>query len=173
MLKLVFKSWNFNWTRRTHLKSWIKLVSNRPIFNSCPIQMGNRVRQIWKSNQFHENYGETVKTEVPASRRFDEFFLPSFFAKSKKMESCKSFVGGLFLKCYCLLHILEFFLTHVISWILKCQIEIKICIRRLVGSTDQACSSDFYFRIAEKSRKHLFFFKIVLCHFCGVSEVQK
>ena len=98
--KTFCKSYNFNWTRRTHLKSWIKLVSNRPIFNSCPIQMGNRVRQIWKSNQFHENYGETVKTEVPVSRRFDEFFLPSFFAKSKKMENCKSFVGGLFLKCY-------------------------------------------------------------------------
>ena len=50
----------------------------------------------------------------------------------------------------------------------------KRCIsnRCLVGSTDQACSSGFYFRIAWKSMKRPFFWNCSLCHFSGVSKVQ-
>ena len=46
-------------------------------------------------------------------------------------------------------------------------------IRRLVGSTDHACSSGLYFRISWKSTERPFFFKIIPSHFCRASEASK
>ena len=41
--------------------------------------------------------------------------------------------------------------------------------RRLVGSTNQACSTS---ELLENQRNALLFFEIVPCHFCEASEVQ-